>query len=131
MGIYGNDERMIMKQIKNRYSAEVIFEHDGTIGDANLCGANLSEADLGEANLYGADLCWANLYGANIDYSCLPFRCTSLRAIVDDRIRIQYLFHAAKMKGTVLDDDLSKLMSSELFKTVANKFHRAEECGRL
>lgn len=101
------------------------------LSGANLSGANLTGANLSGANLTGANLTGANLSGTNIDYSCLPFQCTSLRAIVDDRIRIQYLYHAAKMCGSVTDEELSQLLNSELFKRVANKFHRIAECGAL
>jgi hypothetical protein len=101
------------------------------LSGANLSGANLSEAILSGANLSKADLSWANLSGANIDYACLPFQCTSLKAIVDDRIRIQYLYHAVKMQGDIIDVDLKELLSSELFKKVANKFHRVDECGKI
>ncbi len=75
-------------QIKHRFTASVIFEHDcernsmrltvelalksradlsrANLYGANLSGANLSRANLSRANLYGADLSRANLYGANL-----------------------------------------------------------------
>ena len=63
-------------QIKSRFSAEVLFEHDcennsirltlelAIKSGANLSGANLSRADLSGANLSGANLSGANLSGA-------------------------------------------------------------------
>ena len=73
-------------QIKSRFSAEVLFEHDcennsirltlelaiksradlsdADLSGANLSGAYLSRADLSDANLSGANLSDANLSGA-------------------------------------------------------------------
>ena len=73
--------KMILQQIKSRFTGDVIFEcyaeslkiaveiavKSGAILDgANLYGANLSRANLSRANLYGAILDGANLYGANL-----------------------------------------------------------------
>ena len=61
-----------MIEIKNRYTGEVIYTHEGdTLVGANLCeanlrGANLCEANLRGANLRGTNLCEANLYGAEL-----------------------------------------------------------------
>ena len=70
-------------QIKSRFSAEVLFEHDcennsirmtlelaiksrANLSRANLSRANLSRADLSRADLSGAYLSRANLSGANL-----------------------------------------------------------------
>ena len=70
-------------QIKSRFSAEVLFEHDcennsirltlelaiksrANLSGADLSRANLSGANLSRANLSGADLSGANLSGANL-----------------------------------------------------------------
>ena len=65
-------------QIKHRFTASVIFEHDCENNSmrltaelafksrANLSGADLSGADLSGADLSGADLSRANLYGADL-----------------------------------------------------------------
>ena len=60
-------------QIKNRYTGDVIFEHDlpddtpsGLLTRYTLEKAVTDEANLREANLYGANLREANLYGANL-----------------------------------------------------------------
>ena len=70
-------------QIKSRFSAEVLFEHDcennsirltlelaiksrANLSGANLSGANLSRADLSGANLSRANLSRANLSGADL-----------------------------------------------------------------
>ena len=63
-------------QIKSRFTAAVLFEHDcegnsirftlelAIKSGANLSGANLSGANLSGANLICADLSYANLSGA-------------------------------------------------------------------
>ena len=85
-------------QIKSRFSAEVLFEHDcennsirltldlaikscanlscANLSCADLSCANLSCADLSCANLSGADLSGANLSGA--DLSCANLSCANL-----------------------------------------------------
>ena len=56
-----------MIQIRNRFTGEVIYTHEGKgLRGANLSGANLSGADLSGANLSGADLSRANLSRANL-----------------------------------------------------------------
>ena len=78
--------KMILQQIKSRFTGDVIFEcyaeslkiaveiavKSGAILDgANLYGANLSRANLYGANLYGAILDGAILDGANLDGAIL------------------------------------------------------------
>jgi hypothetical protein len=58
-------------KIKNRFTGNVLCEHEGPLARANLTGANLrwanlTEANLTEANLTGANLTGANLRGANL-----------------------------------------------------------------
>ena len=93
---------------------------------ADLRGANLHRADLLGAILNGADL-----HGANLDYSCLPLWCGSLSANFDDRQIIQFVYHIVKsgLNSTNTSDEIK----SELAKLIdlANKFHRADECGKI
>ena len=75
-------------QIKSRFTAAVLFEHDtennsirltldmAIKSGANLSGANLMGANLSCANLMGADLSRANLSGA--DLSCAKLSCANL-----------------------------------------------------
>ena len=97
--------------------------------NANLTGADLRGADLRGAILMGADLTGADLTGADLDYCGWIFSCKTLSAIIDDKIRIQLLYHSTKPNGEIVDSDLKELMNSELFKKVVNKFHRVNECG--
>ena len=60
-------------EIKNRYSENVLFSHDGEKNTLKIsliaalkAGANLYGADLRGANLYGADLYGADLRGADL-----------------------------------------------------------------
>ena len=101
------------------------------LSDANLSGANLHHANLCNANLNGANLRDADLSGANLDYSCLPLWCGSLYANFDDRLIIQFVYHIVKsgLNSTNTSDEIK----SELAKLIdlANKFHRANECGKI
>jgi len=105
------------------------------LSGANLSGADLSRADLSCANLTGADLTRANLTGADltradlscadltgadIDYSAWPLQCTSLKAIVDDRVAAQLLFHAFAVSG--INPTLEQV-------EFMRNFHRFDECG--
>ena len=80
-------------QIKSRFTAAVLFEHDtennsirltlelaiksgADLRGANLSGANLSCADLSCANLRGANLSCADLSDA--DLSCADLGCADL-----------------------------------------------------
>ena len=102
---------------------------------SDLSYADLRYADLSGADLSGANLRDADLSGADLDYSCLTFACKTLKTIFDQKHIIQILYHAAKpcqnKPEIVQDEDLKKLLESDLFKTVANKFHRVKECGKL
>lgn len=114
---------------------------DADLSDANLRGANLRDANLRDADLRGADLrdadlSYANLKGANLrdadlDFSCLPLWCGSLSANFDDRQLIQIAYHL--VKAGVKSNNASDETKKELSKLIdfANKFHRAEECGRI
>ena len=111
--------------------------------EANLRGADLREADLREADLYGADLrganlCeadlrGANLYRANLDYSAFPLWCGGLDIHIDDRQAAQLLYHL--IRNVKYSRNTSKAMKKlckikSLIKQ-ANKFHRADECGKI
>ncbi len=98
---------------------------------ANLSGANLSHANLSGANLRDANLSGANLRDANIDYCGFPLWCGSLRAHFDDRQIIQLIYHA--VKAGVDSPNVSGGLKEVLYglADTANKFHRADECGRI
>jgi len=48
---------------------------------------------------------------------------------VDERLIRQLCYHIAKLKYAGNDSDIKTLLESDVFKSVANKFHRVEECG--
>ena len=98
---------------------------------ADLRGADLSRADLRDADLRGADLSGADLRGANLDFSCLPLWCGSLSAHFDDNQIIQIIYHA--VKAGLNSKNVSEEVKVELSKVIglANRFRRAEECGRI
>lgn len=73
----------------------------------------------------------ANLEGAYLDFSCLPLWCGSLSAHFDDNQIIQIVYHA--VKAGLNSKNVSEEVKVELSKAIglANRFHRAEECGRI
>ena len=95
------------------------FEEDG------------ERADLSDADLRGANLSDANLSDADIDFGCLPLWCGSLGANFDDSQLSQMAYHL--VKAGVDSNNASDETKKELSKLIdfANKFHRAEECGRI
>lgn len=98
---------------------------------ADLRRADLRGANLECADLRGADLRGANLRCADLDFSCLPLWCGSLSAHFDDNQIIQIVYHA--VKAGLNSKNVSEEVKVELSKVIglANRFHRAEECGRI
>jgi len=92
---------------------------------------DLQFADLQYADLQYADLWDANLRGANIDYTSVPFKCSSIGVKCNERLIRQSLYHVAQYEYIGNDTDIKELLSSDLYKKVANKFHRVKECGEL
>ena len=93
---------------------------------SDLRGCNLSYSDLRNCNLRYSDL-----RGCNLDFSCLPLWCGSLSAHFDDRQIVQIIYHA--VKAGLESPNVSDEVKTELRKVagLANRFHRAEECGRI
>ena len=123
-----------LKEILDKHNKWLNDEDGGeraVLHGANLREADLRDANLRDANLRGADLRGADLSGANLDYSCLALWCGLLRARFDDRQIIQILYHAVKagMESPNVSDKLKEILWS--LADTANKFHRAEECGRI
>jgi hypothetical protein len=104
--------------------------------NSDLSNADLSYADLRHADLFNAGLRFANLYnadlrGANLDYSALPLWCGSLKTHFDDKQIIQFVYHT--VKAGLYSKNVSPEIKEKLKKLapLANKFHRAEECGKI
>ena len=95
---------------------------------AYLCGADLRGANLSGANLKDADLC-----DADIDFSVWPLCCGGLCVHIDDRITIQLLYHLVRnvLYSKNTSEELKNLLSQKEIVTVANQFHRVDECGRI
>ena len=112
--------------------------HDADLRGANLYGAAIHDADLRGADLrgaelHGADLSGANLRGADIDFSIWPLWCGGLDVHIDDRIAIQLLYHLVRnvLYSKNTREELKNLLSQKEIVTVANQFHRVDECGRI
>jgi hypothetical protein len=97
----------------------------------DLRWADLRGARLKDANLKDADLRCVDLRGADLDYSSFPLWCGSFDIIVDERLIRQLCYHIAKLKYAGNDSDIKTLLESDVFKSVANKFHRVKECGSV
>ena len=99
---------------------------------ADLEGADLRGADFREANLAGATLHGANLRGANIDDACWPLWCGSFDVKICSRIAAQLAYHVVRACQSVKDDaDIVELCKNPELIKLANRFHRADECGRI
>ena len=108
------------------------------LSDANLSGTNLSDADLSDAylrraDLSGANLSDANLRGTDIDYACLPLWCGSLKVHMDDKQVKQLLYHTLSIVkySNNVSEELKTALLTETNLTIANQFHRVDECGEL
>ena len=99
---------------------------------ADLRSANLRCANLVGADLRGADLVGADLRGAYIDYSAWPLWCGSLDVKIDSRIAAQLVYHVVRACQSVTDDaEVVEFCNTPVVVRLANRFHRAEECGRI
>ena len=95
--------------------------------------ASLQHASLQYADLQHTNLCGTDLRGADIDYATWPLWCGSLEAYIDDRIAIQILYHLlrpAQASPYVSQEVKERLLTDDLI-DLANRFHRAEECGEI
>jgi uncharacterized protein YjbI with pentapeptide repeats len=92
-------------------------------------GPGGERANLTYANLTDANLARANLTYEALDFACLPLWCGSLKAHFDDRQIIQIVYHA--VKAGLASPNVSDDVKAELRKVIplANRFHRAKECG--
>lgn len=107
--------------------------HGSELENADLQHAVLQRADLRCTDLLGAKLYHADMRDANIDYATWPLWCGSLEAYVDDRIAIQLLYHTLSVvqhSPYVSDEVKAKLLTQEIV-SLANRFHRALECGEI
>ncbi len=76
----------------------------------------------------GADLQGADLRGADLDFASIHLSGNFLKVKLDARIVRQLLYHAA---SNCDPDDPECQKIKDLIKEEANKFHRADECGRI
>ena len=106
---------------------------DADLSGANLRSADLRRANLRRANLSGANLRRANLSGADLDYSCVPLWCGGLDVHIDDRQAIQLLYHLVRnvLYSKNTSDEVKAVLSRDNILTLANKFHRVNECGEI
>ena len=89
--------------------------------------ADMRCSDMRWADLRLADLSGADLREADLDFSCWPLWCGSLDVIVDKRIAAQLAYPFCRI---ICDDGEVKAAQKALV-TLANQFHRVDECGRI
>jgi len=105
---------------------------DADVSHADLQRTDLERADLSGTNLFRTNLFNTDFTNTNLDHNYLHLNCRTLKTKWDDKHRIQFIYHAVKPHpDLVKDPDLIKLMKSELFQKVVNKFHRVEKCGKF
>ena len=98
---------------------------------ADLRGANLCVADLRDADLFDADLRDADLRGASLDFTSWPLWCGSLGVKIDTRIAAQLMYHTMRAIASCAGEnrEIDAVLASEECVVLANRFHRADECG--
>lgn len=86
------------------------------------------EPDGVRANLRGADLSCANL-----DFSCFPLWCGGLDVHIDDRQAKQLLYHLIRnvQHSKNVSDEVKAIICTPESITLANEFHRVNECGGI
>ena len=94
---------------------------------ADLSSADLSYADLRSADLRYADLSSADLSYADLDFSVFPLWCGSFGIKVDIRLSAQIAYHFCRLDT----EDPEVKAAQQAIRTLANKFHRVEECGEI
>ena len=98
-------------------SGELLFESKhksikATLSAALKTGVNLSAADLSAANL---------------DFSVFPLWCGSFKIKADLRLAAQLAYHFCR-----IDFDCEEAKKAkQALRTLANKFHRVNECGEV
>jgi len=129
--------KCLRKSVKtwNRYRRFTKYKavdlQDSDLQDSDMRYADLRYADLRGADLRYANLRGADLYSANLDYTSISFHCGSIGIKCDERLIQQSLYHVARYEYVGNDKDIEELLSSDLYKKVANKFHRVDECGAI
>ena len=89
---------------------------------ADMHRAYMKDADMQRANLQGADI-----RGADVDYSVWPLWCGSFNVKCDIRLASQLAYHFCRLDC----EDKEVVAAQNALITLANKFHRVEECGVL
>lgn len=69
----------------------------------------------------------ADIRGANLDYSVWPLWCGSFDVKCDIRLASQLAYHFCRLDC----EDKEVVAAQNALITLANKFHRVEECGVL
>ena len=87
----------------------------------------MKDTDMQDADLQGANLRRANLQGANLDYSAWSLWCGSFDVKCDIRLASQLAYHFCRLDCK----DKEVVAAQNALITLANKFHRVEECGVL
>jgi len=101
---------------------------------ADLSFADLRSADLSFANLSSANLSFANLRSANLRFadldfsSGITFKCSSFGFKADLRLAAQMAYHFCRID---FGESPEATTAQECLKTLANKFHRVDECGHI
>ncbi len=95
--------------------------------NADMQDADMRGADMRGADLKGTDMRGANLKGANLDYSAWSLCCGSFDVKCDIRLASQLAYHFCRLDC----EDKEVVAAQNALITLANKFHRVEECGVL
>jgi len=104
--------------------------NQSNLGWSDFSGADLKNSIFRNSRLTGVNfinvkLNGTRLYNNDIDFSCFPLFCGSLDIKCDEKLFQQLAYHLCRL---IVDNDEIKQCQKALI-DVANKFHRAIECG--
>lgn len=88
-----------------------------------------AEANLSKADLSWANLSEANLSKANLDFSSgFTFACKTFDIKAELRLAAQLAYHFCRFNFNGCEE---AQQAQSALKDLANKFHRAGECGKI
>jgi len=104
-----------------------------TLRHSKLYYCNLRDANLKSTNVSHVIFRGANFKNTNMDLSQINLTCSDFDIHIDDKLAIQQLFHLLKKVeySKHVSDEIKDLLMTPQIIMLANRFHKANECGTL
>ena len=107
-------------------TGELIYSYEC---EENTIKITLERGVNEKIDFFRAELNWAELNWAELDFSSWGLSCNTLNTLLDQRLIVQLLFHAAKPcenNKIKIDADVRRLFKSKIFIKILQKFHRQD-----